>query len=171
MSVQHAPEPTAESGRGGPSPTPSNIAAGDEFYHAWVSIHEGGVSLDLWVITSVRAGKAHATRKTKWTWVKVSTTNGDYGWASNIDRFDREAFDLAKGPPSDWAKTKAAAYTKALPALNAIIGKLTQTRAQLLRQRTKQRSRLKRRDGAGRAPRPLAPVDDAHGLNKNDGAE
>lgn len=119
-----------------------SVTAGDEFFEATVDTDEGKVTVELWVITTVRDGRAHALRKVDgWTWVKRSTKNGDFGWAAKISDYNRAAFSVAKGPPADWARTKAAAYTKALPEVEAAIKKLTKIRSQMLGQRTKARSR------------------------------
>lgn len=124
------------------------MGAGDEYYEAYVDPHEGTVEVDMWVITARRAGVVHACRKNQFTWVKVSKTSGDYGWARNLDRVDRKSFP-AGSPPDGWARTKAAAYTKALPEVDAAIKRLTKLRGQMLGRRTKAR-----RKSPASGPRP-----------------
>lgn len=116
------------------------IKIGDQYYAAEVDTFEGVVRVELWIITAIRAGSAYACRKDEFTWVKVSTKTGDYGWSSHMSDYDRRKFKLDAGPPPDWAKTKAAAYTKALPEVDAAIKKLTKVRSQMLGRRTKLRN-------------------------------
>lgn len=120
---------------------------GDEYYEAYVDPHAGTVQVDLWVITALRSGIAHACRKNQYTWVKVSKTNGDYGWSRDMGKYDRQSFPESS-PPADWARTKAAAYTKALPEVDAAIKRLTKLRAQMAGQRTKARTRAKPKAGS-----------------------
>lgn len=117
------------------------MKVGDEYYDCWVDLDEGCIGVDLWIITKIAGPRAFAIKKTPYTWVKVSTKTGDYGWAKRISDFDRAAFAVASGPPDSWAKTKAAAYTKALPAVDAAIKRLTRVRATIAGQRTRARTR------------------------------
>jgi hypothetical protein len=119
------------------------LTVGDEFFEAWVDTDEGGLGVDLWVITAIREGRVFACKKTDYTWVKLSPKTGDYGWARSLSAYDRRAFAQDDGPPAAWAKTKSAAYTKALPAVEAAIKRLTKLRAQITGQRTKARNRAR----------------------------
>lgn len=117
------------------------ICAGDEFYEATPDLYEGTLLMQTWVITAIRSGVAFAVNKTEYTWIKRSTKTGDYGWSDSIREWDRKRFKVVEGPPTDWARTKGAAYTKALPTVEAAIKKLTKLRAQMTGQRTKARRR------------------------------
>lgn len=114
---------------------------GEEFFEVWTNAEEGSVALQTWVVSTVRGGMVFAIRKTDYTWVKQSKTSGDYGWATNIDAFNRTSFRLIDGPPPAWARTRGAAYTKGLPEVEAAIKRLSKIRAQMLGQRTKQRAK------------------------------
>lgn len=116
------------------------IEIGDEFYDAFLDMIDGAVIVELWVITAIRNDLVFACRKNAFTWIKRSSKTGDYGWARNLDAFDRVKFrhgDL----PQTWAKSKAAAYTKALPQVDVAIARLTKLRAQITGQRTRARKR------------------------------
>lgn len=128
-----------------------NVKVGDEYFEARVDTEDGSVELVHWIVTSVQKGAVFATQKADFTWVKRPKTNGDYGWAKNISPWFKRRFQVSAGPPPDWARTKAAAYGKALPAVDAALKKLTKIRAQLTGQRTKARGK------AARARRPSSP--------------
>lgn len=117
------------------------MKVGDEFFNAVADAHEGTVYIQHWIITVIREGRAFAVQKTDYTWVKRSSKTGDYGWAKSISDWEKHRFRLEDGPPDGWAKTKAAAYSKALPEIEAAIKKLSKLRAQLTGQRTKARAR------------------------------
>lgn len=128
------------------------VKTGDIYYVVRID-DDGAVSLEEYVVSSVQTGHAHLIHKTPWTWVKRSTTAGDYGWAKNIDPCWRAKFRLEYGPPSDWARTKAAAYGKALPAIEQAIKRLTKLRGTLLAQQT-------RAKGKRPSPSPQVKTDD-----------
>lgn len=140
---------------------------GDEYFEAYVDPHAGTVEVDLWVVTALRGGIVYACRKNKFTWVKVSKTSGDYGWSRTLGAYDRRSFPEGS-PPADWARTKAAAYGKALPEVEAAIKRLTKLRAQITGQRTKTRARAKpcqnlAREDAQRRATPNPPPSIPHG--------
>lgn len=115
------------------------MKAGDVYFNVSVDAEEGSLHLETWVITALRAGRAHAIEKTPHTWVKLSTKSGDYGWANAISGWNRRAFTAENGPPATWARTAAAAYTKALPDIDAAIKRLNKLRGRIAGQRTKAR--------------------------------
>lgn len=117
------------------------MKVGDEYYEAYVDAWDYTVRVDLWVISAVRVGTVFAIRRTDHTWVKRSSKTGDYGWAASIDQYNKCQFSAATGTPDHWARTKAAAYTKALPDVEAKIKKLCKLRAQMTGQRTKARGK------------------------------
>ncbi len=65
---------------------------GQELYRVSWNDEDGKCEQDTYIIRSIRKGRVHATRKTEFTWVKVSTKHGDYGWAKYISHWDKEAF-------------------------------------------------------------------------------
>jgi hypothetical protein len=105
---------------------PERIQSGDIFYSASAGYcdEEGKCYLDLdeWHVRSIRArrgSKSHRakalgldvkkqvnlTRKGKYTWVKKSSKNGDYGWSSSISSMDRESFYLGDNLPIGYFST------------------------------------------------------------------
>lgn len=73
-----------------------------------------------WHIRTIRVGgrlhkelRITAIRKTKFTWVKLSTKNGDWGWAKKIDSVDRITFRISDPAMRGLSLTKPGAWQKA----------------------------------------------------------
>lgn len=131
---------------------------GEEYFEAYVDAWDYTVRVDLWVVSAIRTGTVFAIRKTDHTWVKRSSKTGDYGWAASIDKYNKLQFSAAEGAPDHWARTKAAAYTKALPDVEEKIKKLLKLRAQMTGQRTKARAKTKPRAKRRANPNPKFPA-------------
>lgn len=76
-----------------PTPKPKKLYnVGQSLYKVWWDDETGKCEVELYIIRSIRKGRVFATKKTEFTWVKVSKKHGDYGWASYISHWDKEAF-------------------------------------------------------------------------------
>ncbi len=121
----------------------SPLKVGDVFYTVYIDHEEGGHQLEEWHVRTVRTGQAHLVEKTKWTWVKLSTTNGDYGWAPKIDDWNRKTVPINGPLPADFSTTKRGAYRLALPAAEAAAKRINRLVASLRAQATKEAAKAK----------------------------
>ena len=134
-----------------------SLKVGDIFYAVFVDPEEGTHCMEEWHVRTVRAGQAHFVQKTKWTWVKLSTTIGDFGWAPKIEDWNRKTAPVAGPLPAGFAPTKRGAYRLALPTIEAAAKRLTRIAASLRAQATREQTKAR----AKRQPkkRPAVPLD------------
>lgn len=65
-----------------------------------------------WIIRTIRGTRVTAIRKTKFTWAKLSTKNGDWGWAKSIDASDRVTFQISDTGMRGLSLTKPEAWER-----------------------------------------------------------
>lgn len=87
---------------------------GDVYFRAGVD-EDGKAYVDEWILRTIRKPYGYLVLKVKLvTWGKRSTKNGDFGWLDPIEPLFRTRFRLVDGVPAGYARSKSAAFRKAL---------------------------------------------------------
>ena len=95
------------------------MKTGDIYYRAGVD-ETGKTYVDEWISRTIRQPYGYLVIKLKAvTWGKRSTKNGDFGWLDPIDPLFRTRFKVVEGVPAGYARTKSAAFRKALAEARA----------------------------------------------------
>ncbi len=92
------------------------IKVGDIFWECAVSDGSGEVEWDQWVVRTIRGGKVYVILKASYTWGKLSTRHGDFGWLDPIPEWCRKSWRVGETIPS-WnmiASTKLGSIKKVL---------------------------------------------------------
>jgi hypothetical protein len=95
---------------------------GRQLFDVDVDYLSGECEMQIWEIRTIRVGKITAIQRNEWTWVKLSSKNGDWGWARSIDSFWRKTWPQNAEIPSSLSTTRAGAWRRVLKAAKA--GKL-----------------------------------------------
>jgi hypothetical protein len=69
-------------------------------YYAITITDDGKITVENWVVRTVRGGKITAIWKLPYTWGKRSTKNGDFGWLKNIPTWCRRTWKVDTEPYS-----------------------------------------------------------------------
>jgi len=91
----------------------SAFRVGQQLFEVLVS-ESGSCEMQTWEVRTVRGGYVTAIQRNAWTWVKLSTKHGDWGWAKNIDVIWRKTWKQNQNP--DVSRTKKAAWKSILKA-------------------------------------------------------
>lgn len=67
---------------------------GQELYSVGGDSSVGKCEMETWIVRTVRARRVTAICKNRWTWVKKSTKNGDWGWAGYIEPRHRVSWPI-----------------------------------------------------------------------------
>lgn len=100
------------------------VEKGDVYYEVSLILESARtekctLEVEEWIVTKVVPLGVHFTQKIPGiTWIKKSSTNGDYGFATNVDRIWKKFVPSDKTfADYDLYKTKAAAARSSLPLL------------------------------------------------------
>jgi hypothetical protein len=64
---------------------------GQDLYRPYADGETGKIELDIYKVRTIRGGIVYAVLFSKgFTWVRLSTKTGDYGWGKNIPGYCRE---------------------------------------------------------------------------------
>lgn len=74
----------------------------------------GKVSFTEYRVRTIRKGKAYATAIYPWTWGKLSSKSGDFGWLDPIPSWCRRAWRIGENLPYGLRTTKLAAIKEAI---------------------------------------------------------
>lgn len=77
---------------------------GDEYHRLCIDEEEGDYEWDLFVVRTVRGGKATAIQKNFCTWGKRSKKHGDFGWLDSIDQMWRHSWYFDVTGDKEWRK-------------------------------------------------------------------
>lgn len=90
---------------------PIKYRVGQSLYDVLVG-NNGACELTEWIVRTIRGGKVTAIKKDQFTWVKLSSKNGDWGWAKSIDPLWRQSWSC--GQPAPLQTTKRLAWKDCL---------------------------------------------------------
>lgn len=68
-----------------------NYKISQVLYYVHADEDTGKVSIDEWIVRTIRGGRVYAIVKTPWTWVKLSNKHFDWGWAKDIPNYCRDS--------------------------------------------------------------------------------
>ena len=94
------------------SPSCSAFRVGQQLFAVLVS-DSGSCEMQTWEVRTVRGGNVTAIQRNPWTWVKLSTKHGHWGWAKNIDSIWRKTWKQNQNP-DHLSRTKKAAWKSLL---------------------------------------------------------
>lgn len=87
---------------------------GTEFFEVFIDEATGECRMETWEVRTIRGGRITAIHRDRFTWVKLSKKNGDFGWAKTIDPLWRATWDVQHPRPGYLALNKRAAWRKLL---------------------------------------------------------
>jgi hypothetical protein len=90
---------------------------GRDLYSLVIDAESGKCEIWTYRIRTMRRGRVYAILLASFTWGKVSTKSGDYGWLPNIPAWARRAWS-ADANPRDLFTTKLAALRSEIKTLD-----------------------------------------------------